>query len=373
MKKTVTMVKSVNEKNPHPQAYEQALDDFGITELRSHLSNYADADFNAALMNLEEQELETLAAILIQRLTKNLKGKLIASYLNAIRHGDSDVICDPINLEIPPPSIDLPANFPNSVTPCYQEGDRVRWRSLTNNTDWGIVIGRYYTYAQHQCSWAVCYLVWLNEDSPSAAWTVTDTAWEEDLEAITDNGCEKSGVGEGTFPSCEASQPASPFHPEVHPAEPNGYTRLSQLSPVPPTTSRFVSNGRRSLEAKAFSFIPQSLRTSPGNYNPEGQDRTNPRTLTQQEENLIALYSNCQLAMTPRTFHSKWSVNYERLAAICDRSTSTVRRWFIRGCHYRRPSPTDLRHLAIMDFLLEHFEEIPSELRNLLCSSNPGH
>jgi hypothetical protein len=64
--------------------YQQALSDFGITELLSHLSNYEDANFNAAWMNLEEQELESLAAIFIQQLTANLKGKLIASYLNTI-------------------------------------------------------------------------------------------------------------------------------------------------------------------------------------------------------------------------------------------------------------------------------------------------
>ncbi len=44
-----------------PDAYQQALDDFGINDLLSHLSNYSDADFSAALMNLEEQELESLA------------------------------------------------------------------------------------------------------------------------------------------------------------------------------------------------------------------------------------------------------------------------------------------------------------------------
>lgn len=55
-------------------------------------------------MHLEEQELESLAAILIQRLTNTLNGKLIASYLNAIRQGDSHVIADPTHLEIPLPS-----------------------------------------------------------------------------------------------------------------------------------------------------------------------------------------------------------------------------------------------------------------------------
>jgi hypothetical protein len=193
------MVKTVSAngvKQSYPEGnrsyvYQQALDDFGITELLVQLSHYADADFNAQLMNLEEQELETLAAILIQRLTQTLKGKQIASYLNAIRHGDSDLISDPTTLEIPPPSTEVPTNFLNCATPRYTEGDRVMWRPLASTTDWGIVIGRFYAYAQHQCSWAVCYLIRLDEDSPSAAWTVADTAWEEDLEPNTDNGRER--------------------------------------------------------------------------------------------------------------------------------------------------------------------------------------
>lgn len=49
------------------------------------------------------------------------------------------------------------------------------------------------------------------------------------------------------------------------------------------------------------------------------------------------------------------------------RSINTVRRWFIRGRYYRRPTSIDLRHLAIVDFLLEHFEEIPEPLRNAMC------
>jgi hypothetical protein len=49
------------------------------------------------------------------------------------------------------------------------------------------------------------------------------------------------------------------------------------------------------------------------------------------------------------------------------RSIDTVRRWFIRGCYYHGPTSNDLRHLASVDFLLEHFEEIPEPLRNVLC------
>ncbi|WP_293091941.1 hypothetical protein [Moorena sp. SIOASIH] len=65
-----------------------------------------------------------------------------------------------------------------------------------------------------------------------------------------------------------------------------------------------------------------------------------------------------------------WPVTHSTIAMICSRSVATVGRWFSRGSNYLRPQPSDLRHLALMDFLLEHFEEIPEELRNLLCPEN---
>lgn len=354
------MVRVVDEKSTRTRTYQQALDDFGITELLSHLSNYSDADFKAQLMNLEKQELESLGAILIQRLTENLTGKQIASYLNAIRHGESDVVCDPTNLEIPLASPDIPANFPNGAIPRYKEGDRVRWRPLTNHTDWGIVTGRYYTYSRHRCSWAVCYLIRLDKDSPSAAWTSADTAWEEDLEVLSDNGWETSAVeeidnrgnGESPLPSFGTNQPTLPPIPKLRPARPNRLATLSQSLPYP--------------------FFSKSLHTPPGTYNPGETNRPHPRPLSRRELNLIQLYSYCQLGMTPMRFYSKWEVTYEQIALICDRSTSTVRRWFLRGSNYHPPHSTDLRHLALMDFLLEHFEKIPSEFRNLLCSTNPA-
>lgn len=94
----------------------------------------------------------------------------------------------------------------------------------------------------------------------------------------------------------------------------------------------------------------------------------NPRPVEAREQQLIDLYSRCQLGMSPQQFYAKWHVNHEVLASICNRSPSTVQRWFSRGLHYRRPMPTDLRHLALMDFLLEHFEQIPPDLMNLLCA-----
>lgn len=93
----------------------------------------------------------------------------------------------------------------------------------------------------------------------------------------------------------------------------------------------------------------------------------NPRSLTPREQDLIERYSYCRLGMTPQTFYTKWQVSQDVIASICSRSTSTVRCWFRKGRRYRRPTPTDLRHLALMDFLLEHFEQIPEPLWTALC------
>jgi hypothetical protein len=72
-------------------AYQEALDDFGITDLLEKLSHFKDANFEAQWLHLEPEELDSLAAILIQQLTNSLNGKLISGYLNTIRHGNSDV------------------------------------------------------------------------------------------------------------------------------------------------------------------------------------------------------------------------------------------------------------------------------------------
>jgi hypothetical protein len=92
-----------------------------------------------------------------------------------------------------------------------------------------------------------------------------------------------------------------------------------------------------------------------------------PHPITERESSLIQLYSYCSLGMTPQQFYAKWDVDQDDIALICDRSISTVRRWFQRGRNNRLPQPVDLRHLALMNFLLEHFEEIPEEVRILLC------
>ncbi|MEW6495014.1 MAG: hypothetical protein AB1589_21220 [Cyanobacteriota bacterium] len=381
----------MSEKSDCSQVYQQALDDFGITQLLLRVSHYMDADFNAQLMHLEEHELDRLAAILIQRLTNSLNGKLIASYLNAIRYGDSHLICDPTQLEIVPPSTSVEGkgqrgkgkgenadfsssnpqfkaeacdpftNFPQDITPRYQEGDRIRWRPLDHTTDWGMVMGRF--YARHQGQWAIYYLIWLDSDSPSAAWTVTDTAWEDDLEPNEEHSQEAYSTHCGTHP-CTSSLSELPLFNSKH---------FATFSPAPPSakTSPFrqasqQNTNRWQAPHNTFVFIHKSLHTSGGNYCGERQTTT-PRALTQRELDILALYSQCQLGLTPMKFYAKWSVSYDQLAGICSRSTSTVQRWFSRGRNYRRPQPADLRHLAIMDFLLEHFEEMPAKLINLMC------
>jgi hypothetical protein len=63
-------------------------------------------------------------------------------------------------------------------------GDRLRWISDGEALDWGIVIGRFYSFAPHRCRWAWCYLIWLDPNSASSAWVSADIAWEDDLQPL---------------------------------------------------------------------------------------------------------------------------------------------------------------------------------------------
>lgn len=89
--------------------------------------------------------------------------------------------------------------------------------------------------------------------------------------------------------------------------------------------------------------------------------------LTQRQKNLIKAYSYSQLQMTPEQFVNKWEVKYEEVSLICDRSPLTVGFWFCQTVNRRQPNRNDMRHLALVDFLLENFDKIPLELINLLC------
>ena len=164
--------------------YQQALIDFAITDLLHHLNTYSDPHFDAAWVTLTNQEAETLAAVLIQTLAANLKGSLLATYLNAIRHPPLDTFTPLTKLHLPSPATDLPTNFPDVEIPRFLYGDRLCWTAQGEITDWGTVIGRFYSFAPHGCRWHWCYLIWLDPDSPSAAWVRADIAWEGDLEPL---------------------------------------------------------------------------------------------------------------------------------------------------------------------------------------------
>ncbi|WOD39904.1 hypothetical protein [Nodosilinea sp. E11] len=81
-----------------------------------------------------------------------------------------------------PSATDLPTAFPQVEAPHFHYGDRLRWIPHGNATDWGLVIGRFYSYAPHRRRWQWCYLIWLDLASPSAAWVRADIAWEDDLD-----------------------------------------------------------------------------------------------------------------------------------------------------------------------------------------------
>ncbi|MEH2318827.1 hypothetical protein [Nostoc sp.] len=71
------MLKPVSYKTDQHRAYQQALDDFGITELLGKLNNYSDADFDSAWIQPQQQEIETLAAILISQLTHSINRHIL--------------------------------------------------------------------------------------------------------------------------------------------------------------------------------------------------------------------------------------------------------------------------------------------------------
>ena len=302
------MVKPVGTSSNSYGKSQQFEDDFGIKKLLSHLRSHINAD----LINVEEQELKTLAKMMIEALAESLDSEQITSYLNTLHYGDSQPYQDDLNLEIPAPTTKAIDNFPVSIKPRYQGGDRVRWQSPDNDYDWGVVIGSFYAYARHNCQWGIYYLVWLDIQSPSADWVVADTAWEEDLALIVSQDLEDSETN--------------------------------------------------------LMGQHQSVHTPPGNYKSKDSHQSITRQLSQREQELVQLYSECQLAMTPKHFYNKWQVSHDILAMVCSRSTSTVRHWFSKGKSYRRPNKDDLRNLALMDFLLEHFDSIPGGMFSLLCA-----
>jgi hypothetical protein len=167
----------------HQKGYQQALDDFGVSELLKKLNNFSDSGNDSQWMNLAFEELDSIAAMLIGQLTASLKVSLISAYLKAIQYGDIEAISDSLmSDQLFPQVTALPIDFSPSVFQC---GDYLRWKPLEASveSDFGVVIGRFYLPAPHRgFEWSWKYLIMLDFDSPSAAITVADTAWEDDLE-----------------------------------------------------------------------------------------------------------------------------------------------------------------------------------------------
>ena len=154
------------------RGYQQALRDFGIIDLLAKLRG-----LNSG-RDVEEQDQESLIAFLIQQLTNNLNSKRLNNYYQALESDFFEVLLS----EIQPPSRELPIHFKENAIPCYQDGESLRWNPAQGGIDWGIAIGRFYAYAPHLCRWSWKYIILLDSQSPSAAWVIADTAWEEDLE-----------------------------------------------------------------------------------------------------------------------------------------------------------------------------------------------
>ncbi|BAY29332.1 hypothetical protein NIES2107_11730 [Nostoc carneum NIES-2107] len=177
------MVNPVSHQTHEDRGYQQALDHFGITQLIAKLSSYSDR----ASMSAEQSQLESLAAKLIADLVQNINAQAIANYLNATPGCKGDAILNCINLKLPQPPVELPADFSHRTdNPYFLYGDKVRWVTGEHDSDWGTVIGRFYSFAPHLGCWTWCYLVWLAKESCSAAWTSADIAWEQDLEPLTE-------------------------------------------------------------------------------------------------------------------------------------------------------------------------------------------
>jgi hypothetical protein len=174
---------------PDP-AYLQALQDFGVLELRDAVGTAHGAERLTSLSKtnpLSQGELDSLTVLLIHQLSNNLNRQQLCNLLQAFQLDSSVSGLPSLSFHPSVPGVSLPANFPDSAeTPKFLYGDRIQWKPLsdTDETDRGIIIGRFYAFAPHRCQWGWKYLIFLAPESPSAQFCVADTCWEEHLEPL---------------------------------------------------------------------------------------------------------------------------------------------------------------------------------------------
>ena len=169
------------------QKYHQALHDFKVTELIDTTKTLFNTGVEAEWMHFEEPDMESLAVLLIQQLTLMLQSQSTDQSLWMLKD-DGQAIADLPAFELKPPQSfkALPEWFPEeSSNPKFADGAVVRWNSFPEHSEiqTGIVLGHFYAYARHQRQWTWKYLVWLKQP---VCQVVTDTAWETDLEILSE-------------------------------------------------------------------------------------------------------------------------------------------------------------------------------------------
>jgi len=91
------MLQPPSDGSEYTRGYQQGLVDFGVTQLLSRIRCYSDDDFDADRAQLTQQELESLVAMVIERVAANIKGSAIARYLNILRKAHSAIVGDDRN------------------------------------------------------------------------------------------------------------------------------------------------------------------------------------------------------------------------------------------------------------------------------------
>lgn len=66
-------------------------------------------------------------------------------------------------------------------------------------------------------------------------------------------------------------------------------------------------------------------------------------------------------------FWSKWDLPREELARICYIDTRTLNRYLARGNNREQNNPTLNWYITLVDIILEHFDDLPTNLQVILC------
>ena len=93
---------------------------------------------------------------------------------------------------------------------------------------------------------------------------------------------------------------------------------------------------------------------------------SNPQPLSLIQERRLRAFIYAQPALTLIQFLSKWQVSQEFVAELCRCDVRTVKRWRRQGRNYEAPQHYQW-YLALADLILEHFDDLPEALKNLLC------